>query len=125
MTSAALIFPAAPVILHYWSHDKIVFEPTVFACFSLATFLGSLAHVPRGLLMSTNQHVRLAHVYVAFAALGACVSILLGNRLGLSGAVLASLIGDTGLLIASWFYARELLKSFVGDEPKPAHGDPS
>jgi hypothetical protein len=75
--------------------------------------------------MSTNQHVRLAHVYVAFAALGACVSILLGNRLGLSGAVLASLIGDTGLLIASWFYARELLKSFVGDEPKPAHGDPS
>jgi hypothetical protein len=69
--------------------------------------------------MSTNQHVHLAHVYVVFAVLGTGVSALLGNRLGLSGAVLASLIADASLLLASWMMARALVKSLGGNSPTP------
>jgi O-antigen/teichoic acid export membrane protein len=115
LTSASIIFLIAPLLLHFWSHDKVAFDPEVFVIFCLATLLGSLAHVPRGLLMSTNQHVLLANVYVALAALGAGVSIALGNKMGLSGAVLASLISDAGLLAASWLLANVLLKSFISN----------
>ena len=111
--SSALIFPAAPLLLHYWTQDKIPFEPLVFGCFCLATLLGSLAHVPRGLLMSTNQHVRLAHIYVIFAVLGAALSVLLGSRLGLSGAVLASMVADGSLTFTAWWLTRELFRTYA------------
>ena len=115
VVSSVLIFPAAPLLLHFWTHDKIPFAPDVFACFCLATLLGSLAHVPRGLLMSTNQHMRLANIYVVFAAVGAGVSVLLGSHLGLSGAVMASMIADAGLMVTAWWQTREFFESYPDD----------
>jgi O-antigen/teichoic acid export membrane protein len=110
---SVLIFPVAPLFLHYWTNDKIMFAPDVFACFCFATLLGSMAHVPRGLLMSINQHMHLARIYLIFAAGGASISVALGNHMGLSGAVVASTIADCSLMVTAFWQTRIFFNKYA------------
>lgn len=98
--------PTAPWLLAWWTHGKIAFDAPLFLLFVLATLVGSLGHVPRGLLMSTNCHVRLSLMYLVFAAVGVAFTLVAGRLLGPRGAVLASVALEGAMLFLAMRIAR-------------------
>jgi O-antigen/teichoic acid export membrane protein len=95
----AALYAVAPWLLSAWTHDKIAFDPTVVGLLIAYAAVSGLWHVPRVLLMSTNQHGVLA----LWALLGGVVCVMLtawwAPRAGLTGVGLAMLSSE--LLVAA------------------------
>jgi len=99
----------APILLQWWTHDKISFDGPVFDFFALMTLLGGLATVPRVLLMSTNRHSRLGVLFLCLSALGVLGTYAAGELLGPMGAVLASAVLEASMLLLTSNLARAAL----------------
>lgn len=92
------LYGASPWLLQAWTHGKIAFDATLMVPLITYAAIAGIWHVPRVLLMSTNQHGALALWTVLAGA--ACVTLTawLAPRLGLSGVGYAMLLSE--LLIA-------------------------
>lgn len=92
------LYLASPWLLEAWTHGKIAFDPTVMGLLIAYAAVSGLWHVPRVLLMSTNQHGALA--WWSMLAGAACVTLTawLAPRVGLSGVGGAMLLSE--LLVA-------------------------
>jgi O-antigen/teichoic acid export membrane protein len=96
--SVALYF-LSPWILNAWTHGSIEFDPTLMLLMLLYAAIGGIWHIPRVLLMSTNQHISLSQWSIVAATLSIGLAWLLGNLLQLNGVGLAMLLSE--LCIAS------------------------
>ena len=95
-----LLYFASPWLLKLWTHGAIAFAPTSMLLMLLYAAVGGVWHIPRVLLMATNQHTGLA--YWALAAAMLCVGLawLLSAALQLNGVILAMLLSETVIALA-------------------------
>lgn len=88
-----VLYFVSPWMLRVWTHGNIEFVPQLMLLMLLYAAVGGLWHVPRVLLMATNQHVGLAYWTLAAGALS--VGLVWGmSSIGLSGAGAAMLISE-------------------------------
>lgn len=95
---SVVLYFLSPWLLQVWSRGTIAFVPSVMALMLLYAAVAGLLHIPRVMLMATNQHVALAQWSVAAAALSVALGWTMGVRLQVEGVAGAMLI--TELLIA-------------------------
>jgi O-antigen/teichoic acid export membrane protein len=111
---SAMLYVAAPFLLRIWSNNSIKFEPSLMLLMLLYAAVAGVWHVPRVLLMATNQHVGLA--YWALAAAMLCVGLawLLAATLQLNGVVVAMLLSELFIAIAcAWLAYAALTDSHL------------
>jgi O-antigen/teichoic acid export membrane protein len=91
---SALLYLLAPWLLQLWTHGAIGFLPVPMVCMLLYAALGGSWHIPRVLLMATNQHAPLAHWSIAGGAITVALAWLLGKDHALTGVALGMLLGE-------------------------------
>lgn len=91
--SVALYF-CAPLLLAVWTKGQIPFHAPIMAAFLCYAAIAGLWHIPRVILLATNQHSRLgvASLVLSAAALG--IAFVLGARYDIMGLVAAMIIGE-------------------------------
>ncbi len=94
----AALYGVAPWLLNAWTHGKIAFDPMVVGLLIAYAAVSGLWHVPRVLLMSTNQHGTLALWTVLGGAVCVTLTAWWAPRAGLPGVGLAMLSSE--LLVA-------------------------
>jgi O-antigen/teichoic acid export membrane protein len=100
VAASAVVYLAAPSVLRVWSKGQIAFDaPLMLAAMVYAAAAGAW-HVPRILLLSTNEHSALAWPYLAACAACLPLAIWLAHAAGVIGLVAAML----ALELAMWAY---------------------
>jgi len=97
---SAILYVAAPFLLRIWTNNSIEFVPSLMLLMLLYAAVAGVWHVPRVLLMATNQHVGLVYWALAAAGLSVGLAWLLGGTLQLNGVVLAMLLSELFIAIA-------------------------
>jgi len=102
LLSAALYF-LSPWLLRIWTHGAIEFDPSLMLLMLLYAAVGGIWHVPRVLLMSTNQHTGLAYWSIFAGMLSVGLAWLLGGVFQLNGVGSAMLLSELFIaLTCSW-----------------------
>jgi O-antigen/teichoic acid export membrane protein len=91
------IYWVGPWMLRIWTHGVIRFEPGLMGLLLAYAAAGGLWHVPRTLLMATNQHIDLAAWTLTAGVAVLAAASLMGQALGLRGIGLAMLITEAAL----------------------------
>lgn len=97
---SAILYVAAPFLLRIWTNNSIEFVPSLMMLMLLYAAIAGVWHIPRVLLMATNQHTGLAYWALAAAALSVGLAWLLGGALHLNGVILAMLLSELFIAIA-------------------------
>lgn len=98
-----ILYFISPGILRVWTHGAINFDSSLMLLMLLYAAIGGVWHVPRVMLMATNQHVGLAYWALAAGGLSILLAWVLSAVLQLNGTVLAMLISELFIAIAcSW-----------------------
>lgn len=98
-----ILYFISPWMLRVWTHGAINFDSSLMLLMLLYAAIGGVWHVPRVLLMATNQHVGLAYWTLAAGGLSILLAWVLSAVLQLNGTVLAMLISELFIAIAcSW-----------------------
>jgi O-antigen/teichoic acid export membrane protein len=92
------LYAASPWLLQAWTHGKIAFDDMLMVPLITYAAIAGIWHVPRVVLMSTNQHGALALWTVLAGAVCVALTAWFAPRLGLSGVGYAMLLSE--LLIA-------------------------
>jgi alpha-maltose-1-phosphate synthase len=82
---SAVLYPLAPWLLQLWTHNAIARIPSLMFCMLLYAAIGGSWHVPRVLLMATNQHARLASWSIVGGVLTVALAWMLGQVHELTG----------------------------------------
>jgi O-antigen/teichoic acid export membrane protein len=91
------LYWVGPWLLRIWTHGVIGFEPVVMGLLLAYAAVAGLWHVPRTLLMATNQHIDLARWSLAAGVAVLALALLTGRQMGLQGVGLAMLITEAVL----------------------------
>ena len=96
---SAILNVAAPFLLRTWTNNSIEFVPSLMLLMLVYAAVAGVWHIPRVLLMATNQHTGLAYWALAAAMLSVGLAWLLGGTLQLNGVVLAMLLSELFIAI--------------------------
>lgn len=97
---SAILYVAAPFLLHIWTNNSIEFVPSLMLLMLLYAAAAGVWHIPRILLMATNQHTDLAYWALASGVLSVSLAWLFGSAFQLNGVVLAMLLSELFIAIA-------------------------
>jgi O-antigen/teichoic acid export membrane protein len=89
-----VLYFVSPFLLRTWTHGRIEFMPAVMAWLLAYAAVGGIWHVPRILLIATNQHIDLAGWSLAAGVLAVALAWLLGTRWQIDGVGAAMLISE-------------------------------
>jgi O-antigen/teichoic acid export membrane protein len=89
-----VLYFLSPWLLRVWTHNAIEFVPSHMLLMLVYATVGGIWHIPRVLLMATNQHVGLAYWVLAAGALCVGFSWILGHIWQLNGVVAAMLLSE-------------------------------
>ena len=89
-----VLYFVSPFLLRIWTHGRIEFMPAVMAWLLAYAAVGGIWHVPRILLIATNQHIDLAGWSLAAGVLAVALAWLLGTRWQIDGVGAAMLISE-------------------------------
>lgn len=103
------LYAAAPGLLRFWTHGAIGFEAAPMALMLAYAAVGGLCHVPRTLLMATNQHVELSRWSLAAGGAVVVFALGLGRTMGIDGVALSMLIVEAGIAALSMRLVQHLL----------------
>jgi O-antigen/teichoic acid export membrane protein len=118
---SVVLYLAGPWLLQVWTHGAIPFRPGFMLLMLAYACVGGLWHVPRVLLMATNQHVQLAGVALVSAIALLVLTYVLGHVVGLLGVGFSMLLAELGIAMACLWFARQLLvDGRVHAAPRPA-----
>ncbi len=95
----------SPWLLQVWTHGAIEFEPTVMLLMLLYSAVAGIWHIPRVLLMATNQHIGLTQWSITAAVLCVGLAWLLGNQFQLNGIVAAMLASELFVAVICYLQA--------------------
>lgn len=96
---SALLYPLAPWLLQLWTHGAIAYLPTLMLCMLVYAAVGGCWHIPRVLLMSTNQHTPLASWSIACSVLSVALAWMLGQTYALDGVALGMLLSELAIAL--------------------------
>jgi O-antigen/teichoic acid export membrane protein len=121
-----VLYGMAPLLLRWWSHGQIGFHPMPMMILLAYAATAGAWHVPRVLLLSTNQHVGLAQWSLAGAVLAVVATVLLYQPLGIEGVCLAMLLSELFMGGVCVRLARDFLDSQVSFRTGLRHrGEPT
>jgi len=89
-----VIYFVSPWLLKIWTHGAIEFVPSLMLLMLLYAAVAGTWHIPRVLLMATNQHINLAYWSLATGALTVVLAWLIGSAFNLNGVVIAMLASE-------------------------------
>ena len=98
---SVVIYLLSPIMLHFWTHDKIAFNADLMAVILLYAAVGGAWHVSRILLLATNTHVRLAFWSIVSSILTVGLVFVVVNGFDLVGVGLAMVVGELFVAIIS------------------------
>lgn len=84
----------SPWLLKLWTHGEIKFIPSLMLLMLAYAAVAGAWHIPRVLLMSTNQHISLAYWSLAVALSSLGLAWILGYKFQLNGVALAMLLSE-------------------------------
>lgn len=94
-----ILYLLSPWLLRIWTHGAIEFIPSLMVLMLLYAAVGGIWHIPRVLLMATNQHVSLAYWSILGGMLSVGLAWLMGRELQLNGAGAAMLVSELFIAI--------------------------
>ncbi len=98
-----VIYFMSPLLLRIWTHGAIEFVSSLMLLMLLYAAVAGAWHIPRVLLMATNQHVNLAYWSLATGVLTVLLAWLMGSTLHLDGAVAAMLMSELFIaIVCAW-----------------------
>ena len=100
-----ILYFLSPWLLRIWTHGAIEFIPSLMVLMSLYAAVGGIWHIPRVLLMATNQHVSLAYWSILAGMLSVGLAWLMGRELQLNGVGVAMLMSELFIAIVCSFLA--------------------
>jgi O-antigen/teichoic acid export membrane protein len=98
-----LMYFISPWLLQIWTHGRIEFRPSTMAWLLAYAAVCGVWHVPRVLLMATNQHISLASWSLAGAILSIALGWLFGMVWQVNGISAAMLISESFMAIICAF----------------------
>jgi O-antigen/teichoic acid export membrane protein len=102
-----VLYFLSPWLLRVWTHGAIEFVPSLMLLMLLYAGTAGLWHVPRVLLMATNQHAALAYWSILAAAMCVALTWLLGTKMQLDGVGTAMLLSELFIAgVCSWLAQR-------------------
>ncbi len=114
-----VLYLVAPWLLHLWTHGRIGVQPALIGILLVYAAAGGVWHVPRVLLMATNQHVGLAQWTLPAATVSLGLSWVLGQVLGLEGAALAMLLSELSIAVVCLVLAQRMTSPHHNPTPQP------
>jgi len=90
-----VLYFISPWLLKVWTHGQIEFFPVLMMWMLAYATIGGIWHVPRVLLLSTNQHVDLAGWSIAAGVLGVLLTWLFATAMQVNGVGAAMLISES------------------------------
>lgn len=106
---SAVIYVLGPFVLKVWTHGAIAFDAVLMSLLLTYAAICGVWHVPRVLLMSTNQHVGIAQWSLLAACLTFGLSYGLGAWFGISGIGLAMMLVEAAMALLCVLIARRLV----------------
>lgn len=110
---SVLLYFISPWLLEVWTHGHIKFVPDLMLLMLIYAAIGGVWHVPRGLLMATNQPMKLAQWSLFVGLLVVALAWLFSQYWQLNGVVIAMLVSE--LFIA--FICTRLAYGAISDQP--------
>jgi O-antigen/teichoic acid export membrane protein len=111
---SVLLYFISPWLLQIWTHDEIHFESGLMLLMLAYAAISGVWHIPRALLMATNQHVKLSFWVLFLACLRIAFSWGLSQFYGLIGIVVALVLCE--VMVA--FICINLANQFVYGDKK-------
>lgn len=90
-----VLYFISPWLLKVWTHGQIEFFPVLMMWMLAYATIGGIWHVPRVLLLSTNQHVDLAGWSIAAGVLGVVLTWIFATAMQVNGVGAAMLISES------------------------------
>jgi O-antigen/teichoic acid export membrane protein len=104
-----MLYFLSPWLLQVWTHGAIEFVPSLMLLMLLYATVGGIWHIPRVLLMATNQHVGLAYWAILTGLLCVGLAWLMGSQLQLNGVGAAMLTSELFIACAcAWLAYRAI-----------------
>ncbi len=98
-----IIYFVSPLLLRLWTHGAIAFIPSLMLWMLLYAAVAGTWHIPRVLLMSTNQHISLAYWSLASGVLIVGLAWIMGHTFNLNGVAISMLIGELAIaIVCGW-----------------------
>lgn len=94
-----VIYFLSPWLLQLWTHGAIEFVPSLMFLMLLYAAVGGIWHIPRVMLMASNQHVGLAYWSLAAGGLTVGMAWLLGKAYQVNGVAIAMLASELFIAI--------------------------
>jgi len=103
-----LLFFVSPWLLKIWTHNSINFDSQLMLCMLIYAAVCGVWHVPRILLMATNQHSNLAYWTLIVGLISFGFSWLFGHFIGLLGVIVAMVLSEFLIAIVCSYLANSL-----------------
>jgi O-antigen/teichoic acid export membrane protein len=114
ITLATIVYFISPFLLEIWTKGKIEFLPDLMSLMLLYAAVGSICHVPRVVLMATNQHMELSK----WCLIGSALTVLLvwfgGTHWDLQGIGAASVLAELFIAVITLRLAYSKILSSSG-----------
>lgn len=89
-----VLYFTSPLLLKIWTHDAIHFNSSLMQIMLVYAAIGGVWHIPRVLLMATNQHVNLAFWTLLASLFSVGLSWLLGYFFELPGVAVSMVLSE-------------------------------
>ncbi len=113
-----VLYFISPWLLRIWTHGRIEFVPSVMAWLLAYAAVSGVWHVPRTLLMATNQHISLAGWSLAASILAVLLAWLFGTLWQINGVGAAMLVSESFIAAICVYLAQ---RAFVEAGPKTGY----
>jgi len=116
---SVLLYFVSPFLLQIWTHGNVEFIPYFMAIMLTYAAVGGLWHVPRVLLMATNQHAGLAYWSIIASGIAVAMAFGLGSTYELPGIGVAMLVGEIFIAVISAWLALSVLRATKLQQERP------
>ena len=104
---SGMLYFISPFLLNIWTHKTIEFVPSLMLLMLLYAAVSGVWHMPRVLLMATNQHTSLAYWVLLTGALCVALAYMFSQLMQLNGVVVAMLLSELLIaIICAWLAHR-------------------
>jgi O-antigen/teichoic acid export membrane protein len=111
---SGILYFIAPFLLHIWTHNSIAFVPNLMRLMLVYASVAGIWHVPRVLLMATNQHASLANWALITSVLSIGLAWALSGAFQLNGVVIAMLLSELLIaIICAWLAYQTLSQNHL------------